>query len=288
MRTSHAASFVANDGRTGRMGRGASVLLLAAAALSVSTRGHAQAQAPATVAPPSAASCAACHGAQGEGNAGGGFPRLAGQAQPYLARQLASYADGSRNNAVMTPIAKGLSAQQAQEVAAYYASIRAPAAAPAKPAAKAQVSRGQQLTAVGDDSKMIQACANCHGPGGAGSPPTYPYLAGQHAGYIGAAMAEWKNGNRKNDPSKQMPMIAQRLSDADVAAVAAYYSSLPAPAPWQPQAVTRPVSRSTGATSSSGPGPAESGPKVPGVEQSQPTQGNTVGPGGAAASPAGK
>jgi cytochrome c553 len=284
MRTSHATSCLAAQGRICRM---AGLVLLAGAAFSISTRTHAQGQQPAAVAPASAATCAGCHGAQGEGNPAGGFPRIAGQAQTYLARQLASYDDGSRNNAVMTPIAKGLSAQQAQEVSAYYASIKAPSASPAKPAAKAQVSRGQQLAAVGDDSKLVQACANCHGPGGAGSPPTYPYLAGQHSGYLGAAMAEWKNGNRKNDQSQQMPMIAHRLTDADVAAVAAYYSSLPAPAPWQPQVVA-PLARGPAATSPSGPGPADSGTKVPGVEQAQPTQGNTVGPGGAAASPSGK
>lgn len=284
MKIKHAASLPVSRSRIWRM---AGFLLAAGAALSVSTRSHAQGQGTAAAAPASAATCAGCHGAQGEGNAAGGFPRIAGQAQTYLARQLASYADGSRNNAVMTPIAKGLSAQQAQEVSAYYASLKAPSAAPAKAAAKAQVNRGQQLAAVGDDSKMVQACANCHGPGGAGSPPTYPYLAGQHSGYLSAAMAEWKSGNRKNDQSQQMPMIAQRLTDADVASVAAYYSSLPAPAPWQPQ-VAASVARAPAATTPSGPGPAESGAKAPGVEQGQPTQGNTVGPGGSAVSPAGK
>src|SRR5690606_27325402 len=50
-----------------------------------------------------------------------------GQPGPYLARQLEAYADGSRANAVMAPIAKGMSDEQKRAVAAYYASLSAPA-----------------------------------------------------------------------------------------------------------------------------------------------------------------
>ena len=83
----------------------------------------------------------------------------------------------------------------------------------------------------GDESKLVQACDNCHGPEGVGEGSGYPALAGQHAGYLAAALAAWRDGTRHNDPSGQMPVIAKSLADADVQAVAAFYAQLsPAPA----------------------------------------------------------
>jgi cytochrome c553 len=175
--------------------------------------------------------CVGCHGAQGEGNPAGGFPRLAGQPAFYLERQMNAFADGRRENPVMTPIAKAMNAQQRRDSSAWYASLNPKqAAAPAKPNATQQ-KRALALSNQGDDSKQVQACINCHGPGGAGEAPAYPYLAGQHATYLTAAMIEWKSGVRKTDPSGQMPAIASRLSDQDVAALAAYYAALPPQAP---------------------------------------------------------
>lgn len=62
--------------------------------------------------------CATCHGAQAQGN--GKFPRLAGQHQPYLVRQIAVFTSAARGNApMMSAIAHQLSVEQAQAVAAY-------------------------------------------------------------------------------------------------------------------------------------------------------------------------
>ncbi len=208
---------------------------LAMALLSALLGATAQAQSPADTgrqiatsgAAEGVAACAGCHGAQGEGNAATNFPRIAGQSQTYLARQLRHYASGSRNHPVMTPIAKALSDQQIDAVAAYYAALAAPAPKPAAPSARAQ-KRGQQLATVGDDKLGVQGCASCHGPGGVGEAPTYPYLAGQHRGYLAVTLRAWKSGARNTDPSMQMNIIAKRLSDADIAALAAYYAAQPA------------------------------------------------------------
>jgi cytochrome c553 len=132
----------------------------------------------------------------------------------------------------MTPIAKAMSEQQMRDVSAYYASAAAPvpAGASGKPAAGA-LERGRVLAGTGDESRRVQACANCHGPAGAGEAPDYPYLAGQNAAYLSAAMAEWKSGARNTDASGQMPAIAKLLSDQDIAALAAFYSARQPPAP---------------------------------------------------------
>jgi len=232
--------------------------------------------------------CVGCHGAQGEGNAAGGFPRIAGQSAAYLGKQLGAYANGARVNPIMQPIAKAMNAEQIRDVSAYYASLGeapgAPAAGGAKPSA-AGSDRGSTLSAIGDDAKGVQACANCHGPGGVGNQPAYPYLAGQHANYLTAAMAAWKNGARKTDSSGQMTHIAQALADADVAALSAYFSAQPAP-PSAAKWVNIPVGssqRPVVAAAADAPGPRGAGGttvRATGTEQGAPTTGGGQGPGG--------
>jgi cytochrome c553 len=170
------------------------------------------------------AGCAACHGAQGEGNVQLGAPRIAGQPQPYLQRQLEAYADGRRDHPVMAPIAKDLAPDKRGAIAAYYAGLSAPAAT-AKPAASPLAPRGKTLATKGDDRLQVQACENCHGPGGTGQGGLTPYLAGLHSKYLEAALNEWKGGQRKTDPSLQMPLIGKSLADTDIKALAAYYGS---------------------------------------------------------------
>ncbi|HUP08116.1 MAG TPA: c-type cytochrome [Caldimonas sp.] len=248
-----------------------------------------------------AAACASCHGASGEGNAAANFPRIAGQSIGYLQRQLDAYANGARTNPVMMPIAKALDDAQRRAVAAHYAALPAgtgnatagnatkptatPKATATTAASNASSARGRQLASVGDENERVQACANCHGPGGIGQAPDYPYLAGQLAGYLQAALAEWKSGTRNTDPSGQMPLIAQRLSDADARAMAAYYSALPAAPPrerdvavaWRPARATNVVS-----------GPkASGGAQGVGSEQGSATTGASQGPGGAGGTPQG-
>ena len=231
--------------------------------------------------------CVGCHGAQGEGNAAGGFPRLAGQSAAYLGKQLGAYANGARVNPIMQPIAKALNAEQIRDVSAYYASLGdAPTAVAvaAKPSV-AGPERGRTLSAIGDNARGVQACANCHGPGGVGSPPAYPYLAGQHANYLTAVMAAWKNGARKTDSSGQMTHISQALADADVAALSAYFSVQPAP-PSAAKWVNIPVGssqRPAVAAAADAPGPRGTGGstvRTTGTEQGAATTGGSQGPGG--------
>ena len=143
--------------------------------------------------------CVACHGPHGEGNAQGGFPRIAGQSAGYLRHQLESYANGSRRNPVMEPIAKGLSREARTAAAAYYARVQAPTASGATTgsASPPTNARGEVLATRGDDSKQVQGCGNCHGPGGVGEPPEIPYLAGLDAAYLTAALNAFKNGSRR-------------------------------------------------------------------------------------------
>lgn len=66
--------------------------------------------------------CASCHGMNGySGNPQ--WPNLAGQKEQYLAAQLKAFRDGDRQNDLMSPMAKGLSDQDIQDLAAYYATL---------------------------------------------------------------------------------------------------------------------------------------------------------------------
>lgn len=221
------------------------------------------------------APCGSCHGADGAGNAATGFPALAAQPAEYLRSQLDSYADGSRANPIMAQVAKGLSPQQRADAAAYFATL-APAAGQAAAAAPAG-SRGLTLAQYGDEQLHVQACANCHGPQGAGEPPAYPYLAGQNAQYLTAALKAWSDGSRHNDPSGLMPALARSLPAADVTALAQYFSALPRPAPGQWSGAV--PATASGPPASSGGGEAAPHPGAD-TEQGAPLSGGGQGPGG--------
>ena len=153
-------------------------------------------------------------------------PRIAGQTAAYLKKQLDNYADGTRDNPIMVNFAKPLSEKQREELAARFSAMSAPFVAQAASVSDMTRARGHQLAYQGDESKRVQACNNCHGPDGVGVPNSAPYLAGQSAEYLGGALKAWRDGTRKNDPGQLMRSVAERLSDADIAAVAAYFASI--------------------------------------------------------------
>lgn len=166
--------------------------------------------------------CAGCHGMAGEGRVEGGYPPIAGQPQAYLERQLESYADGRRASVVMVPLAKRLSRKERQGLAAHFSRLKKDF-----PKNLPGATRGQVLARVGDNGLRVQACENCHGPGGTGQPPFGPYLAGLHSDYIEAEMRAWRRGTRRTDPSGQMGVIARQLTERDIAALAEHYAGLP-------------------------------------------------------------
>ena len=178
---------------------------------------------------PGVPACAQCHAYNGGSDGSGAFPRIAGQSPYYLNKQMQDFASGVRTNAVMTPIAKGLSPEDVADVAAYYAGVASPFL-PLTSGDPTLVKRGGQLARIGNAAKDLQSCNDCHGPGGAGEPPAIPYLAGQYAHYIAFQLKMWQLGFRKNG-SGSMEYIAKRLDDQDIAAVAAYFQQVRSAAP---------------------------------------------------------
>jgi cytochrome c553 len=173
--------------------------------------------------------CFRCHGMDGRGDAAAAFPRLTDQLYKYLYDSMKDYASGVRDNPIMSPIARALTEQQMRDVSAYYAQQKN---APYGPLLKVDLQllqAGGTLAAVGSAERGVQGCINCHGPDGAGLPPTFPYLAGQHAIYLESQLSAWKTGRRKGDSFRMMEKIAKRLSDEDIRAVSAYYASIRKP-----------------------------------------------------------
>lgn len=175
-----------------------------------------------------APACASCHGADGGGQPAAGFPRLAGLDAAYLLKQLDDFADKSRANPVMQPIADALDASERKAVADYYAGLPIPPAF-ARPAAKppADDSLGARLALHGRWDRQVPACVACHGPRGVGVGAHFPPLAGQSANYISAQLRDWKKGTRRNDPLELMQHVSAALDEADIKAVAAWFAAQP-------------------------------------------------------------
>lgn len=172
------------------------------------------------------APCTSCHGPTGAGIPESNFPRIAGFSAYYLGKQLRDFRSGQRKQAIMQPLASGLSDQQIADLAAYYASLPPPPLPEAPAADAALLAAGEQLAEGGDAKRQIVACANCHGPMGIGLPPAIPALVGQSSGYIAAQLKAWQSGDRSNDDGGLMAAVAKELGDDDIAAVAAYYSTV--------------------------------------------------------------
>ena len=177
--------------------------------------------------------CASCHGASGNATTMN-WPSVAGQRFDYTAKILLDYRSGLRNEdaraALMTSIARMMSTQQIADVSAYYASLPKPVApqaqaALAAPLSAAEYKRVEQLVRKGDASRLITACASCHGLYGEGKGTT-PAIVGQTTDYFIRTMRLYHNGERHNDVYKGMSQFSQRLSDTDTLLIARYYAGL--------------------------------------------------------------
>ena len=171
------------------------------------------------------ATCTRCHGADGAG--GGAFPNLTLQTRDYLARTLAAYAAGRRRSGFMQVMASELSPQQIAASADHYAALPRRATEPGHAAAPAL---GQAIALVGVRSAGLASCASCHGITYAAR-KAYPVLEGQSAWYVANQLRVFRAGGRGSiggdKPLDPMVVIAKKLTDRQIDAVAAYYAAQP-------------------------------------------------------------
>jgi len=170
------------------------------------------------------ATCAACHGLDGN-PASSQYPKLAGQHEQYIVRQVELFKSHKRDSAVMMGFVVSLSEQDMRDIGAYFASKSSlPGVADAK-----LVARGEALYRGGDKAANLPACMACHGPDGRGNPGAgYPQLAGQYADYVTLKLKDFAAGKAFTDDErgKIMATVVKGMSDQDIAALASYVEGL--------------------------------------------------------------
>lgn len=167
--------------------------------------------------------CGACHGPDGNSLAPN-FPKLAGQGQRYLLKQLHEIKDGKRVVLEMTGLLTNLNEQDLADIAAYYANQKGSVGA----ADEKLVARGEALFRGGKLNEGMPACTGCHSPNGIGNAAAgFPHLGGQHADYIKKQLTAFREGERTNDGDTMvMRSIAAKLSNKDIEALSQYIQGL--------------------------------------------------------------
>jgi cytochrome c553 len=173
--------------------------------------------------------CSACHGVDGN-SAIPMNPKLAGQHEKYLVKQLTEFKLASktggkdgRNNAIMNGMSAALSEQDIRDLAAYYSSQEAVSGESTQDA----VEQGNKLYIGGDLKRGITACIACHGPKGNGTSLSgFPDISGQHSVYISSQLKSFRSGGRANSLNGMMADIAKRMTDDDIEVISNYVAGL--------------------------------------------------------------
>ena len=177
-----------------------------------------------------AESCKSCHGDKGQGmkeetrddEVLPAIPALAGQVATYTYKQLRDYLSGSRSHVQMTGVAKGLSEQDAADLAVWFSSL--PRAE--NKSGSEKLARAEKMVEQGDGKRILPPCFVCHGSKGQGEKQDIPALAGQQANYFSRTLLDYKTGQRHNDVYSRMRLIAQQLSEDEIKELAQYYQQL--------------------------------------------------------------
>jgi cbb3-type cytochrome c oxidase subunit III len=176
--------------------------------------------------------CGACHGADGN-SAAPNFPKLAGQGESYLFKQLQDIKAGSTPGAPegvgrkvleMTGMLDPFNEQDLADIAAYFSSQKMTVGM----ADPALVEQGEKLFRGGKLDLGMPSCTGCHAPNGVGNDLAgFPQLGGQHAAYTAKQLTDFREGSRTNDGDAAiMRTIASKLSNKDIEALSSYIQGL--------------------------------------------------------------
>jgi cytochrome c553 len=166
--------------------------------------------------------CGVCHGATGS-SINPEWPHLAGQHESYIVDQLQSFKKTTRDNPLMMPNAAALTDQDMQDLGAHFAS-QTPVGLEADPS---NYKLGEKLYRGGDPERKLPACIACHGPQGKGNGPArYPALRAQHAVYTYNQLKAFAEGKRRTPTNDIMQVVAARLTDDEMHALASYTQGL--------------------------------------------------------------
>ena len=168
-----------------------------------------------------AGACAACHGLDGN-STDAQYPKLAGQQERFIWRQLQLFKSGERENPIMSGMAAPLSEQDMRDIGAFFAS--------GPNAGKKFYKVGESIFRAGKPKADVPACLACHGPTGRGNPgPSYPSLGGQHSAYTVARLQFFRGGGvwgKDSHANVIMSQVARDLSDEEIQGLATYIEGL--------------------------------------------------------------
>jgi cytochrome c553 len=166
--------------------------------------------------------CEVCHGPDARGFVGYyPIPRLAGQQVAYIESQLRGFIARKRANPIMTNVAHTLSPAMLTALAAKFHDLNPK---PVGGAPANLVASGEEIYKEGIGGASIPPCAGCHGLQAKGN-DQFPRLAGQLYPYVVTQLTNWSK-ERAEDLSSIMAPIAHNLNASQIAAVAAYVSTL--------------------------------------------------------------
>lgn len=165
--------------------------------------------------------CIGCHAIDGNSTEPL-FPKLAGQVESYLYKQLKDYKSALRISPLMAPVVEQLSDQDMADIAAYYAVFEN-----TPEESETLLELGKSIYRAGNKKTGVPACMACHGPNGRGMPSAqWPALSGQHIAYAEKQLRDFAAGIRSNDANSMMRDISARLSEEELTAVSAYVAGL--------------------------------------------------------------
>jgi Cytochrome c553 len=168
------------------------------------------------------------------------YPKLAGQSEGYLLKQLRDFKSGARKDGIMLGMVAPLSDADMANIAAYYS---------AQTTTKGMSNKNAKVFTLGQkiyrggkkhlpDHKQITACIACHGPNGKGiSTAGFPALASQNASYTAKQLKAFRQESlnaqtgttahvRDNDYESMMRRVARNLTNEEIDAVSRYISGL--------------------------------------------------------------
>jgi cytochrome c553 len=188
--------------------------------------------------------CAMCHNANGISRMAK-FPKLAGQKAVYIEQQVMAFREGRRHNdgGQMQSIVGEIAHADVAQIAAYFSLLPQDVVLVNTEIESAgngisegltqKLNKGQLLFQVGREG--VAACADCHGNKSSNA----PWLDGQHKQYLEKQMHDFNFGDREADcsiakpkialQSKQLTSTSGRLNDAEIEALAVYFSTLSLP-----------------------------------------------------------
>lgn len=178
------------------------------------------------------AACSQCHGKQGQGIVNKPkIPHLASKPAGYLYQQLQSFKTGKRHNPAMQYVVRQLSPAYLKDIAHYYAAQPiGTRTVPVPDVSDAVMQRGEQLAKHGDPDHSVPSCQRCHGPSLTGVKPMIPGVIGLSYDYLQAQLQQWRSDERSSAGTHCMWVVANRMQQSDIEAVAAWLASQPLPA----------------------------------------------------------